>query len=90
MHHFCRFFTLPLPNFLLITLDRALLTSLFSGNDAGSKYCGAYSSSHSGRTSVTVRINWGQQCLGKYTYIGGGEHKFIVDDPLWGRVETTG
>lgn len=43
---------------LLITLCNARRVSLLSGKVVGSKYCGAYSSSHSGRTSVTVRMNW--------------------------------
>lgn len=43
---------------LLMTRCSARLVSLLSGKVEGSKYCGAYSSNHSGRTSVTVRMNW--------------------------------
>ena len=40
------------------TRSNALPVSLLAGKVVGSKYCGAYSMSHSGRTSVTVRMNY--------------------------------
>jgi hypothetical protein len=46
-----------LPDFLANTLSSARRVSDFSGKVEGSKYCGEYSSNHSGRTSVTVRMN---------------------------------
>ena len=42
---------------LAMTRSSARRVSLSLGNVDGSKYWGAYSSSHSGRTSVTVRMN---------------------------------
>lgn len=57
------------------TRSNALLVSLLAGKVDGSKYCGAYSMSHSGRTSVTVRMNY--SVSSRSTHRGGNVNSHL-------------